>query len=174
MYIPIVTASILLQLAAMILALRLIRISGRRAAWVLITLGIALMAVRRIVSFIHVIGDAAPPDVYFEGIGLLTSGLMLAGVALIGPIFIELRNSGEEQTRLIGQLREAMGSIQTLRGFLPICSSCKKIRDDKGYWNQIEAYIRDHSEAEFSHGICPDCARNLYPEYFGKTAEGKG
>jgi len=48
---------------------------------------------------------------------------------------------------------------------LPICSSCKKIRYDKGYWNQIDSYIRAHSEAEFSHSICPDCAKKLYPEY---------
>jgi nitrogen fixation/metabolism regulation signal transduction histidine kinase len=54
--------------------------------------------------------------------------------------------------------------VKTLSGFLPICASCKNIRDDNGYWNQIEEYIRDHSEAEFSHGICPDCAKKLYPE----------
>ena len=54
--------------------------------------------------------------------------------------------------------------VKTLSGFLPICASCKKIRDDKGYWNQIEEYIRERSEAEFSHGICPDCAQKLYPE----------
>ncbi len=53
---------------------------------------------------------------------------------------------------------EALSEIKILSGFLPICASCKQIRDDKGYWNQIESYIRDHSEAEFSHGICPDCA----------------
>ena len=53
-----------------------------------------------------------------------------------------------------------------LKGFLPICAHCKKIRDDAGYWHQVEEYIRDHSEARFSHGICPDCAREFYPEYF--------
>ena len=53
---------------------------------------------------------------------------------------------------------------KTLKGFLPICATCKKIRDDQGYWNQIESYIKDHSEAEFSHGICPDCAKKLYPD----------
>ena len=53
-----------------------------------------------------------------------------------------------------------------ISGMLPICANCKKIRDDKGYWNQIEAYIGDHSEAEFSHGICPDCAKKLYPEFY--------
>lgn len=62
-------------------------------------------------------------------------------------------------------LQEALAKIKVLSGFLPICASCKKIRDDKGYWNQIESYIRDHSEVEFSHSICPDCAKKLYPEF---------
>jgi hypothetical protein len=52
-----------------------------------------------------------------------------------------------------------------LRGLLPICASCKKIRDDKGYWNQMETYIEAHSEADFSHGVCPECMERLYPEY---------
>ena len=60
------------------------------------------------------------------------------------------------------ELQKALSEIKTLSGLLPICASCKKIRDDKGYWNQIELYIRDHSEAEFSHGICPPCAQKLY------------
>ena len=62
-------------------------------------------------------------------------------------------------------LKEALAKVKLLSGFLPICAVCKKIRDDKGYWNQIESYIRDHSEAEFSHGICPECAKKLYPDY---------
>ncbi|MFA7382058.1 MAG: cache domain-containing protein [Desulfurivibrionaceae bacterium] len=66
------------------------------------------------------------------------------------------------------ELKEAMSQVKILSGFLPICASCKKIRDDKGYWNQIESYIRDHSEAEFSHSICPDCAEKLYPDLYGK------
>ena len=64
-------------------------------------------------------------------------------------------------------LEEALAEVRTLSGFLPICASCKKIRDDKGYWQQIEGYIQDHSEAQFSHGICPDCAERLYPEDSG-------
>jgi two-component system, chemotaxis family, CheB/CheR fusion protein len=62
-------------------------------------------------------------------------------------------------------LQKALDDIRTLRGILPICSSCKKIRDDQGYWNQVEIYVRDRTEADFSHGICPDCAKKLYPEY---------
>ena len=62
------------------------------------------------------------------------------------------------------ELEKALAKVQTLSGLLPICASCKNIRDDKGYWKQIEGYITDHSEAEFSHGICPDCAKKLYPD----------
>lgn len=61
------------------------------------------------------------------------------------------------------ELSKALDEVKILSGFLPICAECKKIRDDKGYWNQIESYIRDHSEAEFSHSICPECASKLYP-----------
>jgi len=70
---------------------------------------------------------------------------------------------------LIDELQEALDKVNLLGGMLPICASCKKIRDDKGYWNQIETYIRDHSEAEFSHGICPDCAQKLYPDFYNKV-----
>ncbi len=62
------------------------------------------------------------------------------------------------------ELREALGKVRKLSGLLPICAQCKKIRDDKGYWRQLETYIRDHSEADFSHSICADCARVLYPD----------
>ncbi|MDD5759108.1 MAG: response regulator [Desulfobulbaceae bacterium] len=71
-----------------------------------------------------------------------------------------------ERETLLLELQAALEKVKLLSGFLPICASCKKIRDDSGYWQQIESYIRDHSEAEFSHGICPDCARKLYPDYF--------
>lgn len=64
------------------------------------------------------------------------------------------------------KLKQALNKVKHLSGMLPICASCKRIRDDKGYWNQIEAYITNHSEAEFSHGICPACARKLYPELY--------
>ena len=69
----------------------------------------------------------------------------------------ELRTRNEE-------LSEALGSVKQLSGLLPICAHCKKIRDDKGYWNQLEQYITERSEAGFSHGICPDCAKEVFPE----------
>ena len=64
----------------------------------------------------------------------------------------------------ITELKHTIARVHTLSGLLPICSNCKKIRDDKGYWNLLEGYIQQHSEAEFTHGICPECIKKLYPE----------
>ncbi len=67
--------------------------------------------------------------------------------------------------KLILELKEALAQVKTLSGLLPICSNCKKIRDDKGYWNQIESYLSNHSAVDFSHSICPDCLTDMYPDY---------
>ena len=71
-----------------------------------------------------------------------------------------------DKERLIKQLQDALDNIKVLKGIIPICASCKKIRDDKGYWKQIESYLKEHSDADFSHGICPECAKKLYPQFF--------
>jgi hypothetical protein len=73
-----------------------------------------------------------------------------------------LKRKRELETRI----QEAMANIKVLGGLIPICSNCKKIRNDKGYWDLLEGYIQQHSEAKFSHGICPDCAKLLYPDVF--------
>ena len=70
-----------------------------------------------------------------------------------------------ERERLITKLKVASAEIKALSGLLPICSICKKVRDDKGYWRQIEAYIEEHSEVDFSHSICPECVKKHYSEY---------
>lgn len=70
------------------------------------------------------------------------------------------------EKKISENLKEAMKQIKILRGFLPICASCKKIRNDQGYWEQIESYIHTHSEADFTHGLCEECARRLYPEIY--------
>jgi K+-sensing histidine kinase KdpD len=72
------------------------------------------------------------------------------------------------------ELQEALDKVKQLSGLLPICASCKKIRDDKGYWNQIESYISKHSEAIFTHGICPECTKKIYPEYYEQVLDKKG
>ncbi len=89
--------------------------------------------------------------------------------SLMGSVHIardisQQKNAANERERLIHQLKDTLAHIKKLSGIIPICASCKKVRDDKGYWNQVEEYIRDHSEAEFSHSICPACANKLYPE----------
>ena len=69
----------------------------------------------------------------------------------------------KEKEKLIEQLNKTLAEIKVLKGIIPICASCKKVRTDQGFWQQVEIYIRDHSEAKFSHGICPDCKDKLYP-----------
>jgi len=75
----------------------------------------------------------------------------------------ERKRAEEERERIIHQLEEALANIKTLRGLIPICANCKKIRDDSGYWQQVEIYVRDRSQASFSHGLCPECTQQLFP-----------
>lgn len=96
---------------------------------------------------------------FFEGIG------ESIGIALMR------KQAEEEREKLVKELKKALSEVKKLSGLLPICASCKKIRDDQGYWNQIESYLRAHSEAEFSHGICPDCVEKLYPELYKKKTD---
>jgi len=75
-----------------------------------------------------------------------------------------LKQAEQERERLIRELQDALANIKTLSGLLPICFSCKQIRDDKGYWNQIDTYVLEHTDAEVTHSICPTCAQKLYPD----------
>jgi hypothetical protein len=103
------------------------------------------------------------------------SSVLIAAIipALIAPplsyIILDLLNhldkSEHERSLLVAELQNALARIKVLDGLLPICAACKKIRDEDGHWHQIENYIRARSAAEFSHGLCPDCAQKLYPEY---------
>jgi PAS domain S-box-containing protein len=106
---------------------------------------------------------------------MLVSSFSISGVSgrrilLSARDVSERRAAQREREKLIQELQEAIAKIKVLSGFIPICSSCKKIRDDQGYWNQLESYIQSHSEAQFSHSICPDCAAVLYPGIFTKGA----
>src|SRR5262249_43331949 len=74
----------------------------------------------------------------------------------------ERKEAEDERERIIAELQDALTKVKTLSGLLPICAGCKRIRDDKGYWNQIELFIQSHSDAEFTHGFCPDCMKRLY------------
>ena len=78
---------------------------------------------------------------------------------------IQRKQEETEREQLIKALQKALAEVKTLSGLLPICSGCKKIRDDHGYWNRIETFISEHSDAEFSHGICPECAQKYFPDH---------
>ena len=88
----------------------------------------------------------------------------VSSVTCISKNITERKQVEEEREKLIHQLQSALQELRTLSGLLPICAHCKKIRDDNGYWTQIEQYIRSHSRAEFTHGVCPDCSRDFFPE----------
>ena len=112
-------------------------------------------------------GEVRPVEVY-------SGPIMLMGRQVLYSIIHDIserKKAEEEKEKLILELQDALSSIRVLRGMITICSSCKKIFNDKGQWEQMEMYIRDHSEAEFSHGICPGCAEKLYPDFFKKVDE---
>lgn len=108
--------------------------------------------------------DQAKVEMYYEDRTCISNGCLT-------EISKEME-AEETRERLVLELQEALASVKQLSGLLPICASCKKIRDDEGYWNQIEEYIQKYTEVNFSHGLCPLCAETLYPEFFNNKDEG--
>jgi len=98
-------------------------------------------------------------SVFFE---FWDTAIRLVSFLIIAYTTSKIRSLLTKERETTQALQAAMNQIKTLSGLIPICASCKKIRDDKGYWNQVEVYIQQHSEAEFSHGFCPDCMKKLY------------
>jgi hypothetical protein len=110
----------------------------------------------------------------------LDTGIRLVAYVVLAASIAAVRESLVRERAITAELQEALDNVRQLRGLIPICAACKNIRNDEGYWERIETYIRDHSEAEFSHGICPECEKRLYPdellsrlypEYTGETLE---
>lgn len=94
--------------------------------------------------------------------GAITGALLLRSIRYA----MERKKIESERERLIEELQDALSKVKLLSGLIPICANCKNIRNDEGYWQKVEVYIRDHSEAKFSHGLCPACAKKLYPELY--------
>jgi len=114
-------------------------------------------------KYVHFRHRAAGGEI--RDVEVYSGPISVSGTPLLCAIIHDISHRKQvekERERLIGQLRNSVQEIKTLRGFLPICSSCMKIRDDRGYWNRIESYIEEHSEALFSHSICPACMDKLY------------
>jgi hypothetical protein len=106
--------------------------------------------------------DHEPEDLTERVEYIVTSSVFVL-IALIVPLWIIIKDVSRLEKTTV-RLQGALDNIRTLEGLLPMCANCKNIRDDDGYWQQVEVYIRNHSEAEFSHSICPSCAQKLYPE----------
>jgi len=111
--------------------------------------------------------DHEPEDLTERLEYIITSSIFVC-IALIVPLWIIIRDvSRLEETT--ARLQGALDNIKTLEGLLPICANCKNIRDDDGYWHQVEVYVRQHSNAKFSHSICPECADQLYPGLYDEV-----
>lgn len=96
---------------------------------------------------------------------LFNRSLSLVSIWATAIAIVKKKRSEQKREEAIAEREKALREIKILQGILPICSSCKKIRDDKGSWKRIELYIMENSEADFSHGICPECIKKLYPEF---------
>jgi hypothetical protein len=101
---------------------------------------------------------------YYKKIAQEAGLKRLREINQMSQLIEERKIAEKEREKVIEKLQVALNEVKTLQGFIPICASCKKIRDDGGYWNLIEEYIQEHSEATFSHSMCPECSDRLYGE----------
>ncbi len=98
--------------------------------------------------------------------------MYLAFFIIVTLLLSKLRITLQQRAGLITKLQNALNAVKELSGILPICANCKKIRDDEGYWHDVDVYISRHTKAEFTHGICKECANKLYPSLFDKIEKG--
>lgn len=148
----IIALSIIFQIIACVFAIRLITVYKKYSLGILLIIMIVMQAFRRLISAYRAIfGGHIRLDIYAEIAALFVSMIL---------IFLVLY-----MLRVIKELTGAIDNIKILKGLLPICASCKKIRNDDKVWVQMESYISQHSEAKFSHGVCEECAKKLYPSY---------
>lgn len=107
-------------------------------------------------------------DLTLKGVLLVFCFIFILGCIFVALLIYSLSVVNRQQR----EVETALAQVKTLKGLIPICSECKKIRDDKGYWHQVEVYVRQHSEADFTHGVCPECMKELYPKQYKKLYPG--
>ncbi len=116
-------------------------------------------------GFVSELFPADPMETWMRSVILV---LLIGFGVFVQFVFNQKTRAENEKENLINELQASIAEIKILQGMIPICANCKKIRDDKGFWQHLEKYIQDRSEAEFSHGICPDCTEELYPGVLNK------
>lgn len=133
---------------------------------VIVALGIGVFLVAAKYDLLELLVRLSDRNEDWELDELLTMGVYFAFALSLFSLrrWLEVRHSESLLKKKNQELQKAFDEIEQLQGILPICAKCKNIRDDKGYWHQVEAYIAEHTPAEFSHSICPKCAKQLYPE----------
>lgn len=113
-------------------------------------------------------------DWEFDEILIVAFLLMITLMVLAVRRWLVLSEINSSLQAANADLESALAEVRQLRGIIPICASCKKIRDDQGFWHRVEAYVEDHSDAQFSHGICPECRDELYPSLSAELKKEKG
>jgi PAS domain S-box-containing protein len=126
-----------------------------------------------IVEHVHCGADGKCRDVEVHGFPIFDDSGKLSLIIEYCIDISERKQATVEREKLIVDLQKAVDDVKTLQGMLPMCAGCKKIRDDKGYWNTIESYLCEHTDAEFTHGLCPDCITRLYPDYANSKKQGE-
>ncbi len=125
-------------------------------------------------SHFHAFLDSPVQAVFFISVIILQLGENISFIMLNNErVETELVKAEAGLRKTVKELERALAEIKTLSGFLPICANCKKIRDDNGYWRAVEQFIEEHSQAQFSHAICPNCLAELYPEFAGRILSKK-
>jgi PAS domain S-box-containing protein len=117
----------------------------------------------------RITADGRILDVWLTATALLNDEGVPVAVATTERDITDRKQAEKEKVELIKKLQKALAEVKTLRGIIPICMICKQIRDDKGYWEEVEVYVHKHSEAEFSHGICPNCLKTKFPKIYEKN-----
>ena len=174
----IVAVSVILVVINAVIGIALLRLRSIARLQQLLTAGVflasaAAMAARGLISILGPAQESIFISSLSSVVGFIYSFIM---PACIGICFLSMIAEKIQVTRnkTISDLEEALRKIKTLSGLLPICASCKKIRDEEGNWHQVEHYVRAHSEVDFTHSICPDCAARLYPDLPGALGEEDG